>query len=363
MVSETDQPIQKAFRHIYSDNLNTVAEAFYTHERILPIDEGGIYFMGKKNNEVGNSAVRNYKDTVFRMLFNDKAELLALYNAMNHTDYTDSEVLQIATLESAIYMCMKNDVSFVMDTTLNLYEQQSTFNPNMPLRHLLYVAKQFEELLIGKDLYSRKPIILPEPRFVTFYNGSEKQPEQTTLCLSNSYAAHTESPNLELRVLQININPGYNEEIKENCPTLCQYILFVDRIRTYAKEMPLQEAVEQAVEECIKEGILSEFLLREKAKVVSMSIFEFDQELHDKTIREEEYLRGKDDGYNQGKDDGYNRGKTDGYSQGKTDGYNQGYEKLSALINCLIADGLSDDISKVTTDQAYRDEMLKKYNI
>ena len=123
--------------------------------------------MGKKNHEMGNNTVRNYKDTVFRMLFNDKTELLALYNAVNHTDYKDSEVLQIATLESAIYMCMKNDVSFVMDTTLNLYEQQSTVNPNMPLRHLLYVAKQFEELLIGKDLYSRKPIILPEPRFVT----------------------------------------------------------------------------------------------------------------------------------------------------------------------------------------------------
>ena len=115
--------------------------------------------------------------------------------------------------------------------------------------------------------------------------------------------------------------------------------------------MPLQEAVEQAVEECIKEGILSEFLLREKAKVVSMSIFEFDQELHDKTLREEEYSLG----YNQGKDDGYN--------QGKDDGYNQGCEKLSALINCLIAEGLSEDISKVTTDKAYRDELLKKYNI
>ena len=315
--------------------------------------------MGKKNHGMGNNTVRNYKDTVFRMLFNDKTELLALYNAVNHTDYKDSEVLQIATLESAIYMCMKNDVSFVMDTTLNLYEQQSTVNPNMPLRHLLYVAKQFEELLIGKDLYSRKPIILPEPRFVTFYNGFEKQPERTILCLSSSYASHTETPNLELRVLQININPGYNEEIKENCPTLCQYILFVDRIRTYAKKIPLQEAVERAVEECIKEGILSEFLLREKAKVVSMSIFEFDQELHDKTLREEEYLRGKDDGYHQGKDDGYHQGKDDGFNQGQDDAY----EKLSTLINRMMEDGHMDDIYKVTTDKAYRDEMMKKYNI
>ena len=97
------------------------------------------------------------------------------------------------------------------------------------------------------------------------------------------------------------------------------------------------------MEECIKEGILSEFLLREKAKVVSMSIFEFDQELHDKTLREEEYLRGKDDGFNQGQDDAY--------------------EKLSTLINRMMEDGHMDDIYKVTTDKAYRDEMLKKYNI
>ena len=74
-------------------------------------------------------------------------------------------------------------------------------------------------------------------------------------------------------------------------------------------------------------------------------------ELHDKTLREEEYLRGKDDGYHQGRDDGFNQGQDDAY------------EKFSTLINCLIADGLLDDISKVTTDKAYRDEMLKKYNI
>ena len=89
------------------------------------------------------------------------------------------------------------------------------------------------------------------------------------------------------------------------------------------------------MEECIKGEILTAFLLREKAKVVSMSIFEFDQELHDKTLREEEYLRGKDDAY----------------------------EKLSTLINRMMEDGHTDDIYKVTTDKAYRDEMLKHYNI
>ena len=119
----------------------------------------------------------------------------------------------------------------------------------------------------------------------------------------------------------------------------------MDRIRTYAREMPLQKAVERAVEECIKEGILSEFLLREKAKVVSMSIFEFDQELHDKTLREEEYSLG----YNQGKDDGYNQGRNDGFNQGQDDAY----EKLSTLINRMMEDGHTDAISKVVTDKAY----------
>jgi len=250
--------------------------------------------------------IRTYKDTVFRMLFADKKELLALYNAVNDTDYADPEELLITTLDSAVFMSIKNDVSFVIDMRLSLYEQQSTVNPNMPLRDLLYVSQVYEQMVVRKDLYSRKKIALPPPHFLTFYNGVEEQPERKEFRLSDSYYGDVGEPSLELIVMQLNINPGYNEALKKKCPTLYQYMLFVERIRRYAKESPLQEAVERAIDECIEEGILAEFLRREKVKGINMSIlYEFDQELHDKTL----YQDGVDEGFEQGIEQGIERGR------------------------------------------------------
>ena len=126
---------------------------------------------------------RNYKDSLFRMLFKDKENLLCLYNALNKTDYTDVEGLEITTLENAVYMNYKNDVSFVFDLELMLYEHQSTVNPNMPLRDLFYVADTLQKRTYNKDLYGSKLIKIPSPRFVVFYNGTDPQPERAVGCL------------------------------------------------------------------------------------------------------------------------------------------------------------------------------------
>ena len=252
------------------------------------------------------SVVQKYKDTIFRMIYSDKRELLVLYNAVSGGAYTEPEQLEVVTLEQAIYMAMKNDVSFILDTRLSLYEQQSTVCPNMPLRDLMYVAKQFELLTVGKEIYSTRLIRLPAPRFITFYNGKQKQPEQLEQKLSDAYYGREDAgedvPNLELRVLQLNINPGYNEELKRRCPTLLEYVEYVECVRKYEKSMPLREAVEAAVEECIGNGVLRDFLMREKAKVISMSIFEFDQERYERTIRDESWEDGWNDGWSEGQD-------------------------------------------------------------
>ena len=156
------------------------------------------------------AVVREYKDTIFRMLYSDKKELLALYNAVNGANYMDLEQLRVVTLEHAIYMSMKNDVSFILDTRLSLYEHQSTVCPNMPLRDLMYVAKQFEELTAERDIYSSHMIQLPAPKFITFYNGRRTQPERLEQKLSDAYyrreGAENESPDLELRVLHAGIS-------------------------------------------------------------------------------------------------------------------------------------------------------------
>ena len=120
------------------------------------------------------SVMRNHKDTVFRLLFREKKELLSLYNALNGTNYTDENLLEIETLEHAIYIGVKDDVAFLLDSRLNIYEQQASYNPNMPLRELLYIAAHFSGFLKDESIYSSRLIKIPVPRFVVFYNGTQK---------------------------------------------------------------------------------------------------------------------------------------------------------------------------------------------
>lgn len=253
-----------------------------------------------------------YRDTVFRMIFNNSRQLLELYNAVNHTDYTDPEALEIVTLENAIYLGMKNDVSCLIDMRIQLYEHQSTVNPNMPLRDLMYVCEQYEKYMINKDIYSSRLIRLPTPRFVVFYNGIQKQPERRELYLSDAFEIPEECPSLELRVTQLNINKGYNEDLLKRCPTLFEYVEYVSMVRKYQETQPLEEAVRHAVDHCIRHNILKDFLLANKAEVVRMTLYEYDEELHKQTIRKESYEDGFDDGFENGFEDGFDNGQQNG---------------------------------------------------
>lgn len=248
--------------------------------------------------------VREYKDTVFKMLYRDKRELLKLYNALNHTNYDNFEELEVCTLENAIFMNVKNDVSFLVNSVLNLYEQQSTVNPNMPLRDLIYVARQFEKYIRDKTIYSSKRVQLPVPRFVVFYNGTNEQPEKKVMKLSEAFKKEVADPDLELKVTLININPGHSKELLDRCQTLKEYSVYVDRVRRHARVMPIEAAVRHAVDECIQEGVLADFLKAQKAEVIAMSIFEYNEEIELKKIREDEYSIGLEEGKEIGKEMG-----------------------------------------------------------
>ncbi len=243
---------------------------------------------------------RNYKDTVFRMLFSDRQKLLALFNAINETAYENVDALTVTTLENAIYMSVKNDISCVVDMRLNLYEHQSTINPNIPLRDLDYVSRTFSDYYANKDIYSPRIIRLPNPRFIVFYNGEQHQPARKEFRLSDAFYFKEANPRLELIVTQLNINPGYNDALLDSCPALKEYMQYVNRVRTHQKKKSLEAAVNQAVDECIKENILAEFLRKNKSEVISMSIFEYDEKLHEKTMmdigREEGLRTGIDTG-------------------------------------------------------------------
>ena len=190
----------------------------------------------KQAGKLHTSANRKYKDTVFRMLFADKSNLLSLYNAMSGSDYHDPSKLQIITLENAIYIGMKNDLAFVIDTNLFLYEHQSTYNPNMPLRNLFYISSEYQKMVDSNKLYSSTLLEIPAPHFVVFYNGTTKQEDSWYNYLSDSYHNFSGIPDLELKVVTLNINKGHNKELMEQCQTLNEYAQYVEKVRTYTKE-------------------------------------------------------------------------------------------------------------------------------
>ena len=225
-----------------------------------------------KNEAIVN---REFKSTVFTMLYSDRKELLGLYNAVNGTSYSDPSQLEVNTLEHAIYIGMKNDLSFLIDSRLYLYEHQSTFNPNLPLRFLMYIADLYSTLTRDKNLYGTKAVKIPSPKFLIFYNGEKEQPDFQTMKLSQLFSVKEEHPALELEAVMININLGHNQKLMDTCKSLGDYAKYVDRVRKYTKNMELAQAVERAVTECIREGILADFLSKNKAEVIHVSIYEY----------------------------------------------------------------------------------------
>ena len=306
-------------------------------------------------------ANKKYKDTVFRMLFSDRENLLSLYNAINGTTYENPEALEIVTLENAIYMGMKNDLAFIMDTNLYLYEHQSTYNPNMPLRDLFYICSEYQKLVDKQSLYSSTLQKIPAPNFIEFYNGSTAAPDCTELRLSSAFEHLSGEPKLELIVTVLNVNEGHNAELMQHCNTLNEYAQYVAKVRHYAADMSLDQAVERAVDECIREGILAEFLTCNRNEVISMSIFEYDKELEEKKLRKAEYEAGFSEGEKYGHETGFSEGEKYGIERGtflnsiETARRMLKFQEFS-LEKIAAISGLSlDEIKKLQTNEARSD--------
>lgn len=302
---------------VYALDTNSYVKQEAAEKRVDNLlQKGGKVNMSKRKNaqrsrkySVRNrtvKATKKYKDTIFRMLFENKENLLSLYNAMNHKNYTDADALQVVTLENSIYMGMKNDLAFILDMNLYLYEHQSTYNPNMPLRDLFYISNEYQKLVVQKSLYSSVLQKIPAPKFVVFYNGTKEIEDVSEFRLSSAYECQTDDPDLELRVTVLNVNEGHNQELMEHCQTLKEYAQYVAKVRKYTSlgEVSLEDAVECAVEECIKEGILAEFLIQNRAEVISMSIFEYNKDEEEKKLRKAEFEAGLEEGRKAGIEEG-----------------------------------------------------------
>lgn len=238
--------------------------------------------------EKKDNVTSKFKDNVFCMLYRDKKNLLELYNALNNSAYTNVDDLQVTTLNGGSYMKYKNDASFLLCMSLYMFEQQSSKNPNMPLRFLHYVSDVFRELFSNSMLHRRSMIKIPVPHFVTFYNGLEKWIEdEEEIRLSDMYEISTDNPELELKVRVININKDVH--ILNKCKTLRDYMTFVNKVRFKmgVEGDDVRIAVTEAMDECIDEDILVDFFEQHREEVVEVSIYDYDEEEVRRVLAEE----------------------------------------------------------------------------
>ena len=244
---------------------------------------------------------RRYKDRLFVMLFGSeeyKENMLSLYNALNGTHYTDPNDITITTIQDVIYIRMKNDVSLLLHDVLNLWEQQSTYNPNMPLRGFLYFGNLYEAYIDKgeRGIYSSTLIKIPTPKYVVLYNGTDEQPAREKLRLSDAFKVKEETAagDFEWTAEMININKGKNPGLLAECPALADYMTLVNSIQDRKNSgLPIEEAVDSAVKECIEKNVLTDFLRKHRAEVRNVCLTEFDEKKFVRTMKEEGYKEGK----------------------------------------------------------------------
>ena len=241
---------------------------------------------------------------------------------------------------------MKNDISFLIGQHLSLYEAQSTWNPNMPLRGLFYFSRLYQGYIKEHqlDLYSRRPLSLPFPEFVVFYNGTMDQPDRMELRLSDLFSQAEGVPCLECTATMININFGHNEEMMKSCRKLYEYAFLINAVRSRLNEgLHLEVAVDQAVEDCIQNDILKSFLLKHREEVREMILSEYDEELHINSEKKISY--------------------EEGLEAGVVQGTHHGQERVNALITRLAAAGRADDIIRSASDPGYQEQLFEEFGI
>lgn len=248
---------------------------------------------------------RKYKDRLFRFIFSDKGNLLQLYNAINDSHYSNPDDLVITTIDDVVYMGMKNDLSFIIDDIMSLYEHQSTYSPNLPLRGLFYFSAMYRNYIepMKQKLYTDSPLRIPFPVYLVFYNGSIEEPERKEILLSDLFIQNGKGlqPALECTALLLNINFGHNQELMEKCRILKEYAQFIHTIRSkISVGLPFQEAVETAVEDCISQNILSEILRKNKAEVIDMILTEYDENEFREFLKEDSWKKGHEAGVQDG---------------------------------------------------------------
>ena len=302
----------------------------------------------KKRNYRSNGN-REYKSDVISMMLQIPEYALDIYNAMNDSAYTDPDMIQIMRLENGISLSVRNDASFFISNYLNLYEHQSTYSPNAPLRFLIYLTNLLKTMIRKRDLYSRKRVQIATPHFAVFYNGTEKRPEKEVLKLSDAFINHTDTPEIELTVTVYNINPDNNTQLLEKSEVLCGYMIFVNRVRENlehqkkiaqnapeydeaAYEEELEVAINEAIDHCIEHHIMETFFRENRREVTKSMVLDYTWERREELIRAEEYEDGKREGLEIGRAEGEKRGRAEGEKRGRIEGEKLGAEAMQKKL-------------------------------
>ena len=318
-----------------------------------------------KKRNYGSNGNREYKSDVISMMLQIPEYALDVYNAMNNSAYTDSDMIQIMRLENGISLSVRNDASFFINNYLNLYEHQSTYSPNVPLRFLIYLTDLLKNTIGKRDLYGRKRVQIATPHFAVLYNGTEKRPEKEVLKLSDAFINRTDTPEIELTVTVYNINPNNNTQLLEKSEVLRSYMIFVNRVRENlehqkkiaqnapeydeaAYEEELEVAINEAIDYCVKHHIMEEFFRENRNEVTKSMVLDYTWERREELIRAEEYEDGKREGLEIGRAEGEKRGRAEGERRGRAEGER---ERDRFLINRWLQKGktvaeIAEDLGK-----------------
>lgn len=319
----------------------------------------------KKKHQYYPKENKRHKDRIFKLSFGKKKDLLDLYNAVNNTNYQNVHDLEVNTLDDAIFLSMKNDISFLIGGTMNLYEHQSTFNPNMPLRGLCYLARLYEKYVAENEIniHGTKLQKLPSPRYIIFFNGKKEEPDETIIRLTDAF---DEGGNacLECVATMLNINYGHNRELMEKCRRLEEYALFVRTVRRHMEEkVNPDKAVVRAVDECIANGILKDILVGHRAEVISVILTSFNQEVYERGLREEAIEEGLKEGREKGIKEGIKEGMEKGIKEGIKEGKEIATENMNLLNQKLIQDNRIADLERSVTEREFQKQLMKEYGI
>ena len=302
---------------------------------------------------------RTYKDRLFKIIFEGKKELLSLYNALTGKNYQNPDELEINTIDDVIYMHLKNDMSFILDDWQNLFEQQSTFNPNQPLRGFFYFADLYKVKYFGKKIYSTRLLKIPTPQYIVFYNGTTNMPDRKELRLSDAFQQPTEQPDIEVVAHMLNINYGHNKELMERCQKLKEYAQFIDIIRHYLKENKQwsnEQAISKAIDDCIQNNILRDILQKERLRVMASILSEFDEVGYKEMIREEAYEEAYEEGLEAGRQEGREQELAHGVKSYIKLAQNFGYGESKIVTMLMQEFDLSEDKASQYVQKFWKDK-------